>query len=298
MKKFWKYNSLFFALYHLFLVIMAIFDIFDEVTEKNVVKSESGDPRIFGILVGEVTNNFSLSMPGRVCVAIHVRDTMQNVLKWARVAQPSSGSDWGQYFLPEVGDQVLVVFDQGIIDKPYVIGCIPKDRDRFLRQAKHPNNIYKMIQTRHGSTILFTDGLNVPVDGVPEEGLNDKISIYTPFKQHEITLDNEKHKITLTDLEGNARIEMNTLDGKIAINALTKLSINVGENISVVMNALTGNVTVKANNITMESTGKMLLKGAGKATLTGATMDIRSSGATKVSSAGIVSISGKPIKLG
>ena len=39
---------------------MAILDIFNEVTEKNIVKSETGDPRIFGVLIGEVTNNYSM----------------------------------------------------------------------------------------------------------------------------------------------------------------------------------------------------------------------------------------------
>ena len=270
---------------------MAIFDILDEVTEKNVVKSESGDPRIFGILVGEVTNNYSMSMPGRVCVSIHVRDTMQNVLKWARVAQPYSGEEWGQYFLPEVGDQVLVVFDQGIIDKPYVIGCIPKDKDKFLKESKSPTNMYKKIQTKHGSTIVFTDG-------VVEDGSTDKISIFTPDKAHEVTMDNERHKITITDKDGNASIAMNTLDGKIEVNALSRFSLHVGETIKVDMNSNTGTVTIEARNINVKSTGNLLLKGEGKATFTGSTMSLSSQGKTSLDSSGMVKIAGMPIKIG
>lgn len=277
---------------------MAIFDIFEEVTEKNIVKTETGDPRIFGVVVGEVTDNYAMDMPGRVCVSIHVRDSEQNVLKWARVAMPSSGTEWGHYFLPEVGDQVLVTFDQGIIDKPYIIGCIPKDKDTFLKKTKNENNIYKKIMTRHGSTILFTDGSAMPAEGSTEDGSNDKISIYTPDKKHEITLDNENSKILITDSDKNARIEMNTMTGKMEIKAMSKLTIKVGETISVVLNGDTGKITVDANDISMESTGKMLLRGAGKAELTGATVDVKSQGATKVSASGLVSLSGKPIKLG
>ncbi len=276
---------------------MAIFDIFEEVTEKNIVKSESGDPRIFGILVGEVTNNYSFEMPGRVCVSIHVRDAQQNVLKWARVAMPSSGAEWGHYFLPEVGDQVLVVFDQGIIDRPYVIGCIPKDKDKFLSKAKHPDNLYKKITTRHGSTILFTDGSTMS-EGGTEEGQNDKISIFTPDKAHEITMDNEKHSILITDKDKNARIEMNTQNGRIAVNALEKMTINVGENIAVVLNGTTGKITIQASDISVQCTGSLAMEGGGRAELSGATLDLKSNGVTKVSASGLVSIEGKPIKLG
>ncbi len=277
---------------------MAIFEIFNEVTEKNIVKSETGDPRIFGVLVGEVTENYSMQMPGRVCVSIHVRDEEANVLKWARVAQPSSGEEWGHYFLPEVGDQVLVTFDQGIIDEPYVIGCIPKDKNPFLKDSKHNDNIYKVIQTRHGSAIKFTDGKKIPIEGEKEDGSNDKISIYTPEQAHEITLDNENHKILIKDKDKNASIEMNTQTGAIEVNAMSKLTIKVGENITVTMNGNTGGITVNASNISMESVGKMLMKGGGQAELTGATVNVSSQGLLKMNAEGLVTVSGRPIKLG
>ncbi|MCR5097935.1 MAG: phage baseplate assembly protein V [Lachnospiraceae bacterium] len=277
---------------------MAILEIFNEVTEKNIVKSETGDPRIFGVMVGEVTDNYSMEMPGRVCVSIHVRDMDRNVLKWARVAQPSSGEEWGHYFLPEVGDQVLVTFDQGIIDEPYIIGCIPKDMNKFLRDSKHQKNIYKVIQTRHGSTIKFTDGRKIPVEGEQEEGANDKIEIYTPDRAHEVSLDNENHKITIKDKDGNASIEMSTLNGNIDINAMSKITITVGENISIALNGTTGKISVSANDIAMESVGRALLKGGGKAELTGATVNIDSQGLLKLNAEGLTTISGTPIKLG
>ena len=277
---------------------MAIFDIFEEVTEKNIIKSETGDPRIFGVLVGEVTENYHMQMPGRVCVSIHVRDQQANVLKWARVAMPSSGEEWGHYFLPEVGDQVLVVFDQGIIDRPYVIGCIPKDKNKFLKESKSSTNVYKKIQTKHGSTILFTDGRKVAIEGEKEDGSNDKISIFTPEKAHEITMDNERHSIVIKDADKNAAIEMNTQNGNIEITAANKLTIKVGENISVALNGLTGKISVTANDVSVESTGRMILKGGGKAELTGATVDVTAQGKASFSASGPATVSGRPIKLG
>ncbi|MBQ1548473.1 MAG: hypothetical protein IIZ61_08780 [Lachnospiraceae bacterium] len=277
---------------------MAIFDIFEEVTEKNIVKSETGDPRIFGILVGQVTDNYNMQMPGRVCVSIHVRDEMKNVLKWARVAQPSSGAEWGHYFLPEVGDQVLVVFDQGIIDRPYIIGCIPKDKDKFLREVKHSENINKVIRTRHGSTIEFIDGKKFATEGEQEDGSNDKINIYTANNAHTISMDNENHKIVIQDQQKNGSIEMDTLNGKIEINATQKLTITVGENISIALNGMTGKISVSANDIAMETVGQMKLKGGGRAELSGATISVSAQGKADFSAQGLTTLSGKPIKIG
>ena len=270
---------------------MAIFDIVSEVAQRSVQKSESGDERIFGILLGEVTDNYNIEMPGRVCVMVHAREAGNNVLEWVRVAQPSSGSEWGHYFVPEVGDQVLVAFDQGIIDKPYIIGCIPKDSNKFLKKSVDAHNKFKKIITKNGNTLEFTDGES-------EDGSMDKISIYTPDKAHELTLDNKGHKITLADSGNNASIKMNTMTGNIEINANTKLTIKVGETISVTMNGTSGQITIKATGISADATGKMILKGGGKAELTGATVDVTAQGKESLSASGLVKVSGKPIKLG
>ena len=41
---------------------------------------------------------------------------------WARVVQVGMGKEWGNLFLPEVGDEVLVGFEFGDARRPYVIG--------------------------------------------------------------------------------------------------------------------------------------------------------------------------------
>src|SRR3954471_6892975 len=46
----------------------------------------------------------------------------QETTFWARIAVPMAGNDRGTYVLPEIDDQVLVVFEHGDIDRPIVIG--------------------------------------------------------------------------------------------------------------------------------------------------------------------------------
>ncbi len=43
---------------------------------------------------------------------------------WARIAVPMSGIGCGMSFLPQVGDEVLVAFEQGDVNVPYVIGSL------------------------------------------------------------------------------------------------------------------------------------------------------------------------------
>ena len=78
---------------------MGLYDIIDEITERQVTKTETGDNRIWGVMVGIVAKNYDPNssggggtgsnsgadaMDGRVCVTIPTRDTEANELKWAR----------------------------------------------------------------------------------------------------------------------------------------------------------------------------------------------------------------------
>ena len=44
------------------------------------------------------------------------------VSDWARTVHAGAGKDRGFFVLPEVGDEVLVAFEQGDIRRPYVVG--------------------------------------------------------------------------------------------------------------------------------------------------------------------------------
>lgn len=275
---------------------MAIFDIFEEVSEKAITKTETGENRIFGVVVGEVVNNYDDKYPGRVCVNLHTRDAEANEMKWARMAMPSGGSEWGHYFLPEIGDQVLVVFEEGIIDRPYVIGCIQKSSDKFLSKSKHKNNQHKRIVTRHGSAIEFEDVADD--NGGDGDGTKDKIKIYTADEAHSVLLDNEKKQIEIKDKDGNADILMKTEKGDISITAAKKVTIKAGDNITLVMNGESGKVTLKCQDLSIDATGKITQQATGKMSLSGAMFSADTQGAMKLNASGLTQITGATIKIG
>jgi type VI secretion system secreted protein VgrG len=43
---------------------------------------------------------------------------------WVRVAQNWAGKNWGTMFLPRVGQEVIVAFLDGDIDRPIIVGCV------------------------------------------------------------------------------------------------------------------------------------------------------------------------------
>ncbi len=270
---------------------MAIVDIFEDVSEKAITKTETGENRIFGVVIGEVVDNYSPNLPGRVCVSVHVRDSMANVLKWARVASPYSGSGWGMYFLPEVGDQVLVVFEEGIIDRPYIIGSVQKDLNSFLRKSKDWKNQHKRIVTANGNALEFED---VPTG----EGLQDRLTLHTSESAHTLVMDNEKKKIILQDADKKASVEMSTLTGKIDITAAEKLSIRVGETISIDLNGTSGKITINATDVSVDSTAKLNLSAGGKTNVSGAAVKVESNGTLTMSAASVCTVEGKPIRIG
>ena len=95
---------------------MPFFDIMDDVARHQIDKTDMGDNRLMGVLVCQVVKNYDKDHQGLVLVNITTRDYQENKLVWARMAFPYGGQKWGEYFIPEVGDQVLVVFEQGNID--------------------------------------------------------------------------------------------------------------------------------------------------------------------------------------
>lgn len=286
---------------------MGLYDIIDEITERQVTKTETGDNRIWGVMVGIVAKNYDPNssasggsnsgtdaMDGRVCVTIPTRDKDANELKWARVAMPSGGSKWGHYFLPEVGDQVLLAFEGGNIEKPYVIGCIQKSSDSFLKKAVDKDNQFKKIMTRHGSHITFEDNKE------DENGQKDKLTIETAQHMLQIKMDNENEKIRIGDKAKEDFIEMYTKEGSgtLTIKAKSKITIQVGDKITMTMNGESGAVSIKADSISLEGTNKVTAKSDNSVKLEAAQVAAKASSNLKLESSGTAALQGSTVSVG
>lgn len=137
--------------------------------------------RISGVVTGTVTDLDDPQGEGRVQVQFHwLSDTERS--SWAPIATPLAGPQRGQFFMPEIDDEVLVAFQHGDFAHPYVIGFLwngvdaPPETDTKMR----------IIKTPGGHELRFED----------QEGAK-KIVIKSSGR-HEITLDDSPSAQSVT----------------------------------------------------------------------------------------------------
>lgn len=128
----------------------------------------------------------------------------------APIAAPMSGKKRGVYFMPEVDDHVLVAFEQGDFDHPYVVGFLwwnnldsPPEKDREIREIKTPG----------GHTLTFTDTKK-----------SKKIRI-TSAGNHSIEIDDAAKTITVSDSGGSNRVVIQSNGGTVQVQAASKVVV-------------------------------------------------------------------------
>jgi type VI secretion system secreted protein VgrG len=112
-----------------------------------------------GVVPARVVSHNDPRLMGRVQVQYDWQASGQTA--WARMSTPHAGQDRGFHFLPEIGDEVLVAFEQGDAERPYVLGALwngvdGAPREEFWGQDVAPNDI-KRIVTKSGHRIQLSE---------------------------------------------------------------------------------------------------------------------------------------------
>ncbi|MDI9309433.1 MAG: type VI secretion system Vgr family protein [Limnohabitans sp.] len=137
---------------------------------------------------------------------------------WLRMTNPHAGGGKGMYFIPEIGEEVQIAFEDNNAEKPFVLGAMYNGSESSGYATGGNDN--KVIQTRSGCKIIINDA---------------------------------QKSIHIEDPSGNTW----TMDGQgnISVNAPKNMTINVGENLDIsVGNNMTTTVgkdnllTVSGNN--------------------------------------------------
>jgi uncharacterized protein involved in type VI secretion and phage assembly len=112
---------------------------------------------------------------------------------WARLATLMAGSGRGSWFVPDVGDEVLVGFEAGDPRRPYVLGGLWNGADPppESMDAAAANN-KKVLRSRNGVKLTFDDA-----DG------REQLIVETPGGQR-ITLADGPGTMTMEDANGNS----------------------------------------------------------------------------------------------
>jgi uncharacterized protein involved in type VI secretion and phage assembly len=78
--------------------------------------------RVFGLRVAVVVDINDPSAAGRI--KVEIPSLTGSLETWARVSLPLGGNRTGLWALPDVGDEVIVAFENGDISRPFVLGSL------------------------------------------------------------------------------------------------------------------------------------------------------------------------------
>lgn len=117
---------------------------------------------------------------------------------WLRMAQPYAGGEKGFSFIPEKGEEVMIDFEGGNAERPYVKGTLyngdGNPDDKWLPSNNSKNQI-KAIRTRNGHTIEIHD-----------EGDDGYIRIYDNKKENYILTFSTDEKLIKLESTGNIEL--------------------------------------------------------------------------------------------
>jgi uncharacterized protein involved in type VI secretion and phage assembly len=144
---------------------------------------------------------------------------------WARVATLFAGNNRGSWFMPDSGDEVLVVFEGGDTRWPCVIGGLWNGKDA-PPTGTDANNVKKIIRSRNGVLITIED-----------QSGQEKIRLETPGGCS-VTLKDGPGSVEVQDSNGNS-IKLET--SGITVNASAQVKISASQ-----VEVSAGMVTVNA----------------------------------------------------
>lgn len=195
--------------------------------------SESGHEAsglVAGVAAGTVSRNDDPEGLARVKLRLPWRgDDFET--DWVRIVAPMAGNDRGTYFVPEVGDEVLVAFDRDDIRYPYVLGALWSRTDAPPDKNSNAKNDIRIIKTRAGHILKFDDASKGSILIQFSDGRK-KIRI----DDDGILIDDGQNKVTLDSNAGSVTIEaMQSLTlkaPKISVEASASLDLKGGASLN------------------------------------------------------------------
>jgi uncharacterized protein involved in type VI secretion and phage assembly len=225
--------------------------------------------RMYGVVTGVVTNLEDPQDLGRVKIKFDwLMDNTTTTPKpietfWARIATPMAGPQTGFFWLPEINDEVLVAFEHGDPNYPFVIGYQwnskskpPKGNKDMVGSDKKVD--HRMIKSRSGHIIDLVDK-----NGEEQIGILSKSG-------HNIVLDDKsgKEQILIRDKSGNNSILIDTAKNTITIESSKDVAISAKGNIS--LKSPSGDVSIEGKNVTIKATMQGSFEGTAGLQLKGA----------------------------
>jgi phage protein D/phage baseplate assembly protein gpV len=234
--------------------------------------------RLDGPFPALVTNSKDPDNLGRVKVKVPwLADDIET--DWARVVYPGGGIERGLALVPEVDDEVLVLFGGGDLARPFVLGGLYSTGDQppstELVSAADGKTTLRQLKTRKKHLLEFDDA---------EAGGGITIKTGNEQQQEKLVIDAVAHTITL-ESSGNITIEAKNA-GTMTIKAGTTMSIEA-----------TTSLELKAPTIKLDGSAEVNVQSSGQLQLQGSTAKLTGTGMLDVVSTGITQVQGALVKI-
>jgi len=211
---------------------------------------------------------------GRVNLTLPWLDP-QYITNWAQVVQMGAGQGVGWQAIPAPKDEVLVAFENGQIETPYVIGGIFASKSGKVAAKelmKDGSPVKQVFTTKTGHQLIFDD-----------EGDDSGITIRTKGGETCSIVMSDKKGITITT-KGEGGVTINS-DANIAVTTKKKATVTANEvqvdSKGAIKFTGKGALNVSAQNITLDASGSAKLKGS----------------SVSVESSGILKLKGSVVKI-
>ncbi|MEI8393950.1 MAG: type VI secretion system tip protein TssI/VgrG [Rhodospirillaceae bacterium] len=264
-------------------------------------------PRIVGsqiaTVVGKSGEEIYTDQYGRIKVQFpwdQLGKNDENSSCWVRVAQGWAGKNWGTFFLPRIGMEVLVSFLDGNPDLPIVTGCVYNGTNPvpYTLSADQTKSTIKTNSSKDGkgyNEIRFEDktdseelyfqaqkDMKVLVNNsrtVTIDKADDTLTLNEGNRSATVTKGND----SLTITEGNLTISVAKGNETLSVKGKRDLTVEGAETHTckaAFTHKISGNFTLKVDgNISIEAGGSISLKSGTGLTITAGT-DMTAKGGT------------------
>lgn len=198
-------------------------------------------PTLEGCYIGVITGLEDPNGGFRVKVKIPVLNQDEEG-GWARITQAYAGKDYGAFFYPEIGDEVVVVFVNNDPRHAVILGSLHSNAHPATENPDDENN-KKGFYTRSGLKLTFDD--------------SKKLIEMATSSGNKISIDESGQRIRISDEHSNSIVMKS---GSIALESKGDIEIKS-----------VGNIKLEGVNVDIKASGKFTAEGS-----TGA--DVKSSG--------------------
>jgi len=213
-----------------FEAVDANFQAYPKMDIHNFPKSE--------IQIATVKENSDPDGLSRVKVQFPWQKPTGEVTPWLRMMTPHSGGEKGFHFTPEIEEEVLVGFEGGNAEKPYVLGALYSGAKNASDWKTDKNDI-KALKTRSGNQLVFDDDAGSTT-------ITDKGTSALKLDGNGIALINaqERNEVNVAD---KSTLFVMDKDGNIVFEGKSQFQIVIGDS-SLILNK-DGNIILKGKNI-------------------------------------------------